>query len=92
MFNKKILYVVLIILLSLIIKRPGGCVDTVKPNRPVDNPTPVVVVTPELESNFIYDDLEKSQALAKFHKRKVIIVFGAEWCPYCKKIKQDSEY
>lgn len=91
MFNKKILYVVLIILLSLIIKQQGGCVDTVKPNRPVDNPTPVVVVTPELESNFIYDDLEKSQALAKFHKRKVIIVFGAEWCPYCKKIKQDSK-
>lgn len=90
MSNKNVLYIVLIVLLLLIARQQGGCVDLEKPNPPVvDNITPVVI--PKLESNFVYDDLEKAKALASFHKRNIVIVFGAEWCPYCRKLKQDSK-
>ena len=94
MSNKTTLYIVLIILLFLIIKQQGGCVTPDKPNPPVsviDKDDNVPVVIPKLESNFVYDDLDKAKALASFHKRKVVIVFGAEWCPYCRVLKQDSK-
>tara|TARA_Y100000389_G_scaffold95548_1_gene92237 strand:+ start:1333 stop:1812 length:480 start_codon:yes stop_codon:yes gene_type:complete len=94
MSNKTTLYIVLIILLLLIIKQQGACVTPEKPNPPVtviDTDDNVPVVIPKLESNFVYDDLDKAKALASFHKKKVVIVFGAEWCPYCRVLKKDSK-
>lgn len=72
----------------------GG--SDIKPKPPIkvpDNsptPTPVVIV-PELKDNFVYDDLEKAIQLGKIHKRNIIVVFGAEWCPYCRVLKKDSK-
>jgi thioredoxin-related protein len=44
---------------------------------------------PELETNIVYDDLNQAVYLAKEYRRKVLVVFGADWCPYCKVLKKD---
>lgn len=89
MSNRNILYVALIVLVLMIFRKQGGCDDN--PNVIPDpiKPVPKVVV-PKLETNFVYDDLNKAIALGKAHNRNIVIVFGAEWCPYCVVLKKDA--
>jgi len=49
----------------------------------------VPVVETGLKDNIVYDDLNKSIELASRYNRKVLIIFGADWCPYCKTLKKD---
>ena len=49
----------------------------------------VPVVEPDLKDNIVYDDLNKSIELASKYNKKVLIIFGADWCPYCKTLKKD---
>jgi len=39
--------------------------------------------------NFIYDDFQKAVTLSNKHDIKILIVFGADWCPYCEELKRD---
>lgn len=48
-----------------------------------------VVPEPVLENNIIHDDIELAKKLSITHNRKLIIIFGADWCPYCHKLKND---
>jgi thioredoxin-related protein len=64
-----------------------------KEYRPQNIPTIIdnipKIVVPDLKDNIVYDDLNKSIELASKHNRKVLIIFGADWCPYCKTLKKD---
>jgi len=59
-------------------------------------PTPSIVIPvvkpepkPELTTNILYDDLNKAVDLAKDYNRNILVIFGADWCPYCKVLKKD---
>jgi len=91
---KTIWYLILIGLISLIYYRNNEVTNNpAPPEKPIVNP----VVNPDppetiiLDTNIIYDDIEKAEALAKIHTRKLIIVFGADWCPYCVDLKKDAK-
>lgn len=97
MSKTKILSTILIILILIILMKEQ--VVAQKDNTPVIKPprininTPVVpvepILIPKLESNIIYDNLEKATALAKLHQKKIAIIFSADWCQYCNILKKD---
>ena len=98
--NNHVKVLIAILLITLVFVKQyassanGG--SEIKPKPPIkvpDNspkPTPVVIV-PELKDNFVYDDLDKAVQLGKTYKRNIVVVFGAEWCPYCRVLKKDSK-
>lgn len=94
--DKKTLYIILSVLIFLVVARNTKTEKVIVPDviKPVPvKPIPVkpVVVKPELETNFIYDDLSKAINLGKQYKRKVIVIFGADWCPYCVVLKTEAK-
>lgn len=58
---------------------------------PPDPNNPVVVVPnkPSLKQNIFYDEYDKAKELSITYDRKLVLVFGADWCPYCKDLKRD---
>lgn len=54
---------------------------------------PVVVVPSPLEplKNIYYDEFDKCKELSAKHNKKLVIVFGADWCPYCRDLKKDID-
>jgi thioredoxin-related protein len=42
-----------------------------------------------LAEGFILDSLPEAQKLAQKTNRPILVIFGAEYCVYCKKLKQD---
>lgn len=94
MSNRNILYVALIVLVLMIFRQKGGCDDNPNvipdPIKPVPKVVVPKVVVPKLETNLVYDDFNKAIALGKAHNRNIVIVFGAEWCPYCVVLKKDA--
>lgn len=57
---------------------------------------PVVVVPdlpfmPDLDKNIYYDEFDKCKELASKYNRKLVLVFGADWCPYCRILKKDID-
>jgi thioredoxin-related protein len=57
---------------------------------------PVVVVpnmpfVPELTKNIYYDEYDKCKDLASKYNKKLVLVFGADWCPYCRVLKKDID-
>ena len=50
---------------------------------------PSVPSLPELQKNIYYDEFDKSKDLAKKYNKKLVLVFGADWCPYCRDLKKD---
>lgn len=98
MNTKAILYMVLFVLIGAIILRSDINIADDKPVvviNPNPKPIPEVIVPtieiPKLETNYIYDNLDKALVLGDQHKRNIIIVFGAEWCPYCEVLKSDAK-
>jgi thioredoxin-related protein len=92
--NKTSLVIVLIILVITIISRHNGCSGQESlPNSPTINVPnkPVVIPKPVLESNIVYDDLEKAIILASIHERNIVVIFSADWCPYCVKLKKQTD-
>lgn len=96
--SKTLAYIVLIVLLLCISLRRGGCRGE-DGGQPPLAPTPIVVpeivpepIVPKLETNIVYDDYRKSLDLSKIHKRKLIVVFSADWCVYCQDLKKDLKY
>lgn len=55
--------------------------------KPVVVPTPVVV--PDLKEHIINDDYPKAINLTTIYHKELLIIFGADWCPYCKSLKKD---
>lgn len=52
--------------------------------------TPVLVPNKlTLKTNIYYDEYEKCLELSKTYNKKLVMVFGADWCPYCKSLKKD---
>jgi thioredoxin-related protein len=90
---KTIWYLILIILVGIIYYRNNTPEPKPTPVKPIINP----VVNPDppeniiLDTNIIYDDIQKAEALSKVHQRKLIIIFGADWCPYCADLKKDAK-
>lgn len=83
------LYLLLILFLTLIFFRSQHQpTEKVIPDK---QPNKVVVIEPDvvpvLESNIVYD-LSEAQKLSKQYKKNIILVFGAEWCDYCKELKK----
>ena len=89
--RRSFLYIILLVLVSLIAFRNGVTQENPKPDTDIVDIDNQPIVVPTLDTNFVYDDLEKAKAIASTHKRKVIVIFGAEWCPYCKDLKRASK-
>jgi thioredoxin-related protein len=94
MNNKTFQLIILCVLLFIVfIRAKSDQIPT--PNNPnADNrPTPKVIIPniPKLENNVIYDDIEKAFTLSQIHNKNIIVIFGAKWCPYCEKLKRDSQ-
>lgn len=61
--------------------------DTIVPNNPKK---PIFVPKkPVLKENIFYDEYDKAKELSVAYNKKLILVFGADWCPYCKDLKRD---
>jgi thiol-disulfide isomerase/thioredoxin len=45
---------------------------------------------PEAPSNLTAESYEEGLNLAKQHKKKLLVIFFADWCPWCVKMEQDS--
>lgn len=101
--NKFVLYFILCILVFFVVIRNSGGLENPninpEPNNPVVVPEPPVIVPPKpepvkpkvLTNNFVYDDYDKAISLAKEFDKNLIIVFGADWCPYCVVLKNDAK-
>lgn len=91
MFNKNYLYIPLLILIVISFNRCNTATEPV--DNPVDKPVvmnPIKPIKPkEKIENFIYDDFQKAVTLSNKHDIKILIVFGADWCPYCEELKKD---
>ena len=71
---KTIWYLILIILVGIIFYRNNTPEPKPTPVKPIINPV-VNPDTPEniiLDTNIIYDDIQKAEALSKVHQRKLI--------------------
>lgn len=94
--NKNSLYVVLAILIfTIIIRHFQGCAIENPIAAPVDTkPKPVPkIVVPEPENlTIVYDDIDKAKKIAKYYNKKLVLVFSADWCPFCKKLKSDLDH
>lgn len=95
MNNKTLQIVTLCVLLSIVYCR-GRSEQPDTDNPIVDNkPKPKVIVpkvtVPKLENNFIYDDIDKAFELSNIYNKNIIVVFGADWCPYCEELKRDAK-
>jgi thioredoxin-related protein len=61
--------------------------DTIVPDNP-NNPV-VIPNKPSLKQNIFYDEYDKAKELSVTYDKKLVLVFGADWCPYCKDLKRD---
>jgi thioredoxin-like negative regulator of GroEL len=52
----------------------------------------ITIVNPsvDLPTNKIFEDnLSEAKKVAEFYKKPLLVIFGADWCVYCKSLKQD---
>lgn len=85
--QKMNIYILCIGLLLIVYSCYEKYVDiSILPNIPV-------VVVPDvplpLDKNIYYDEYEKCKDLSKEYNKKLVLVFGADWCPYCRDLKKD---
>lgn len=52
-------------------------------------PDAPVIIMPDLIKNIYYDEYDKCKELSKKYNKKLVLVFGADWCPYCRVLKKD---
>ena len=90
--KKNILYIILIVLLILAIFKPIKKIETI--NNPINNNTDIII-KPEpiitIDKNKIYNDLKEAKTAANHKNKKLIIIFTADWCPFCKTLKNDID-
>lgn len=49
----------------------------------------IPVVMPELTKNIYYDEYDKCKDLSVQYSKKLVLIFSADWCPYCRTLKKD---
>ena len=60
----------------------------------IPKPEDAVIVVPDksnLTTNIFYDEYDKAKKIAIEYNLKLVLVFGANWCPYCKDLKKDVD-
>lgn len=96
MSKSKIKIVVIIILALMVVNnvfinsRPIPTIPTI-PNVVIDNdnkPEPSPVVNTK---RIFFDDYISAIKISKQNNKKLIIIFGADWCPYCEELKKDIQ-
>jgi thioredoxin-related protein len=50
----------------------------------------ILVPKPVLTTNIFYNEYDKAKTTADTYAKKLVLIFGAAWCPYCKDLKKDS--
>lgn len=60
-----------------------------KPSVPIEPIIPIEPSVPVLKSNIVNDNFDGAVDLAQKYNKKLMIIFGAEWCPYCQELKKD---
>lgn len=99
--NKNTLYVILAALIFVMfIRHFQGCAIE-SPSSPVETkpkPVPKIVIpapAPEPAPEnlaIVYNDIDKAKNIAKHYNKKLILVFSADWCLFCKKLKSDLDH
>lgn len=51
----------------------------------------IPVVVPELTKNIYYDEYDKCKDLSVQYNKKLVLIFSADWCPYCRTLKKDID-
>lgn len=90
--NKNILYIVLVILLIIVYIKPIYKPNIINTNTN-DQKNDIIIVEPKpivVEREF-YSDIDEAQIAADRHNKKLLIIFTADWCPYCKTLKKDLQ-
>lgn len=52
-------------------------------------PKIIVPSIPETTDTIFYDEYEKAKRVSIASNKKLLLIFGADWCPYCKDLKKD---
>jgi thiol-disulfide isomerase/thioredoxin len=50
---------------------------------------PKIPETKEITETIFYDEYEKAKKISIESNKKLILIFGADWCPYCKELKKN---
>jgi len=64
---------------------------------PVPNPAPIPAPVvpkpdiPELDQYVYNDEYEKCLSLSKKYQKNILLIFSADWCPHCRKLKNGLE-
>lgn len=65
-------------------------------NRHINNsnivptiPNIVIPNVPDTTKTIFYDEYEEAKKVSIAFNKKLLIIFGADWCPYCKDLKKD---
>ena len=83
--NNKLLLIIAVFLIGFSIYQQQDNVIPI-PSIPIIVPDKI-----ELKTNIYYDEFDKCKSLAESYNRKLVIIFGADWCPYCKDLKKDTK-
>ena len=85
---QKVDYILLLIALFLIgisfYQKQVDIVVPIIPNNPI-----VIPDKPVLEKTIFFDEYDNAKTVSKQYNKKLILIFGADWCPYCKDLKKD---
>lgn len=82
--NKTIIIIGLFLIVgSLYIKHKEAPEISDKPN------IPPILLPDTITKNIYYDEYNKCKDLASKYNKKLVLVFGADWCPYCRVLKKD---
>lgn len=49
----------------------------------------ILVPKPVLTTKIFYNEYDKAKNVADTYAKKLVLIFGAVWCPYCKDLKKD---
>lgn len=82
--NTKVLLIVALFLVAFSIYQKQASINIPIPNNPI-----VVPNKPEIKTNIFYDEYDKARQIATEYDKKLLLIFGADWCPYCRDIKRD---
>lgn len=99
MFKKNILNFIIAILLLMIAavyfskesfnhSGPQEDIWNVEPTEPPSVTPPVVPETPTTPA--IFSDYDEALKEAKKNNKKMLLIFGADWCHWCKKLKNET--
>lgn len=84
--NKIIPLTIALILILYAILSKNIIIDTPTPVEPDPNNTVPKVV---LKDNIFFNNYETAKNIANKYNKKLLLIFGADWCPHCKDLKKD---